>query len=291
MATNYYSVSGHIIGERNVGGSRTNYAADSLGSVVATLVAGAIQNNYANKPYGALLQKSGLGPDPSFGWIGTSGYRQTSRLYAEEYVRSRTYSSNTSRWTAKDPTWPREYPYCYVNGKPVSVSDPNGLGGPGGDVVRQRNYQGCPWYIMLKCGIIHFANRQAILDCCADYLDLQQRKRASPFVPPPLKGISTPQCDAFYITQWHIANEGCGKVCSALMCEELPWYASKECDLWCADQCQTVTKSGISPKWAVCGMYPKDPTEPHSCGDCCQIECGHNSICLDNCGVDCCGSY
>ncbi len=129
--TNYYSVNGQIIGERTAAATRTNYSVDALGSVTGTLVSGAIQNTYAYNPYGSLLQKTGVGTDPAFTWIGARGYRNTRRQYAESYIRARTYSTLVGRWTSKDSQWPREPAYGYSKSCPSTYIDPKGT---------------CPWY-------------------------------------------------------------------------------------------------------------------------------------------------
>ena len=126
--TNYYSVNGKIVGERIASGSRINYATDALGSVTGTLVGPSLQNIYAYKPYGAVLSRSGIGSDPAFAWVGTKGYRVTSRGWSETYVRARTYSQGTARWTTRDPRWPQEAAYAYLNGSPMTILDPTGLG-------------------------------------------------------------------------------------------------------------------------------------------------------------------
>src|SRR5438034_1098879 len=102
--TNYYSIDGKILGEKTTGGSRVDYLTDALGSVTATLNQSAqVINTYRYKPFGAQLAKTGVGADPSFLWVGTQGYRKTSRKFSDFYVRARHYSSEEGRWTTKDP--------------------------------------------------------------------------------------------------------------------------------------------------------------------------------------------
>ena len=68
--TNYYTVNGEIIGERTAGSPRVDYLTDALSSVAATVNQSAqVVNTYRYKPYGALLAKTGTGPDPAFGWL------------------------------------------------------------------------------------------------------------------------------------------------------------------------------------------------------------------------------
>lgn len=69
-----------MLGEKAAGGSRLDYLTDALGSVTATVdQTGSVVNRYTYKPYGALLNKSGAGADPSFQGVGSLGYRQTSK--------------------------------------------------------------------------------------------------------------------------------------------------------------------------------------------------------------------
>lgn len=126
--TNYYSVNGEIIGEKPVGGTRTDYLSDALGSVMATVNQSAqVVNTYRYKPYGALLAKTGVGADPSFQWVGSQGYRQTSKKFSDVYVRARHYDTNTARWTTVDPLWPNELAYIYAACNPSHRTDPLGL--------------------------------------------------------------------------------------------------------------------------------------------------------------------
>lgn len=149
--TNYINVGETIIGEHPVGGTRINYAVDALHSVIGTIVAGDLENTYANKPYGAKLSKTGVGGDPAFTWLGSLGYRSTDRSWSEIYVRHRSYGCLTARWTTVDPKWPAEaaFPYCKCN--PTTNQDPSGL---------------CPESVMIGCIVI---NPFAAELCCALY--------------------------------------------------------------------------------------------------------------------------
>src|SRR5689334_17180341 len=104
--TNYITVNELIVGEEFLGGGRTDYAVDALGSVTGTLVGGVLQNTYAYKPFGAQLAKIGGGNDPNFLWVGSSGYWPTPRTWCEFYVRARHYSHAFCRWSTHDPLWP-----------------------------------------------------------------------------------------------------------------------------------------------------------------------------------------
>ncbi len=124
--TNYYTVDGMILGE-STSGVHTSYGPDALGSVIATYAAGAPQNSYLWAPYGTRIQKTGSASDPSFGWNGSSGYRNTGRNYAGLYVRRRPYDYSTGQWVSADPTWPSQRAYTYSLLSPATISDPSGL--------------------------------------------------------------------------------------------------------------------------------------------------------------------
>jgi len=129
--TNYYAVNGELLGEKTVGNSRLDYLTDALGSVTATLNQSAqVVNTYRYKPYGTQLAKTGTGVDPAYTWVGTQGYRQTGRKFADVYVRARHYSSANGRWTTTDPLrWFSDdaSAYAYAASNPSSYSDPTGL--------------------------------------------------------------------------------------------------------------------------------------------------------------------
>ncbi len=136
--TNYYTVNGEIIGERTAGSPRVDYLTDALGSVTATVnQSGQVVNTYRYKPYGELLAKTGGGPDPAFGWVGTKGYRPTKQNFSDFYVRARHYDSSTGRWPNVDPIgfyvgepFARVQPYGYAFSCPNTRIDPSGLAPP-----------------------------------------------------------------------------------------------------------------------------------------------------------------
>ena len=84
-------------------------------------------NSYRFAAYGSLLLKTGSDPDPSFGWVGTLGYRRTTMPYADQYVRARHYGGVEGRWTSVDPLWPMERAYIYVADNPATATDVYGL--------------------------------------------------------------------------------------------------------------------------------------------------------------------
>lgn len=127
--TNYHTMNGEIIGE-TTSGVRTDYLTDALGSVTATMNQSAqIINTYRYKPFGALLAKTGTGADPAFGWVGTQGYRQTSKKFSNFHIRRRHYDMETARWTTKDPRGYEDGVNLYrnVGNNPVLATDPSGL--------------------------------------------------------------------------------------------------------------------------------------------------------------------
>ena len=103
----------------------------ALGSVTATVNQSAqVVNSYRYKPFGALLAKTGTGPDPAFGWVGTKGYRPSRQNFSDFYVRARHYDSATGRWPNVDPIgFAVGYVshYVYVTNSTVNLIDPTGL--------------------------------------------------------------------------------------------------------------------------------------------------------------------
>ncbi len=127
--TNYFTIDGEIIGEET-GGTQTDYLTDALGSVTATVNQSAqVVNTYTYKPYGEQLAKTGAGADPKFGWVGSLGYRKTSRRFSEQYVRARHYGTLQGQWTTKDPLYEERLktPYTYVSQNLPTHVDPSGL--------------------------------------------------------------------------------------------------------------------------------------------------------------------
>ena len=127
--TSYYAVNGEIIGENGPNG-RIDHQMDALGSVVGTMnSSGSAQKVYRYKPYGAVLNDSGPGPEPLFRWVGTKGYRYSGRAQSDFYVRSRHYGSTAGGWNSVDRMWPIEPPYTYALDNPTSAADPTGDAG------------------------------------------------------------------------------------------------------------------------------------------------------------------
>lgn len=135
---NYYTVGGEIIGE-STGATRSDYMRDALGSVTGVVDSGgALGRSYAYEPFGGLLAATGSGPDPLFGWVGASGYRETTLAHASHYVRLRHYAQEEGRWTTSDPLANVSlegtplllallHLYDYAGENPVTISDSIGL--------------------------------------------------------------------------------------------------------------------------------------------------------------------
>lgn len=123
---NYYTVEGMIVAD-DVAGTRTDYLADSSGSVVATASQTAsIVNTFVYKPFGELLA-TGAKRQPPFLWLGTWGYRKERGKGADVYVRTRHYGTSFGQWSSVDPLWPWEPPYTYAMQNPTTYADPSGL--------------------------------------------------------------------------------------------------------------------------------------------------------------------
>jgi RHS repeat-associated protein len=143
--TNYHTVNGEIIGETTTGSPRVDYLTDALGSVTATVNQSAqVVNTYRYTPYGSTLAKTGPGPDPAFGWVGTKGYRPTGNPFSNFYVRKRHADSATGRWPAMDPIRHRlrgTNGYVYARNRPAIIVDPSGLYPP---VITNPGFPGVP---------------------------------------------------------------------------------------------------------------------------------------------------
>jgi len=148
MSKQFHSIGGIIIGETSTGSPRVDYLTDALGSVTATVNQTAqVVNTYRYKPFGATLAKTGTGPDPSFGWVGTKGYRPTGNPFSNFYVRRRHADSTAGRWPTQDPIRyaGREWnPYVYVGNSPVAVTDPTGLSAD--DELCAKWYNSSKWH-------------------------------------------------------------------------------------------------------------------------------------------------
>ena len=110
--------------------SRVDYMVDFLGSVTGSTDknGGLLGSDRRYKPFGEVLSGDPVKP-LNFAWTGNTGSMHTGMLYSEQYNRARHYSTTTNIWTTRDPLWPSEHAYGYVNGNPVMWVDPNGNGG------------------------------------------------------------------------------------------------------------------------------------------------------------------
>ncbi|MCB0826047.1 MAG: hypothetical protein KDC26_07650 [Armatimonadetes bacterium] len=129
----YYSLNGQILGEHDVSSGQTlQYARDALGNVRKTIDSdtGNVVHSYIYKPWGEIWQTTGTGATSRrFCWIGSWGYANTNRHYQfnSYYVRARHYSGVMGAWMTRDPLWPMEMPYGYVNGRVYLAVDPSGM--------------------------------------------------------------------------------------------------------------------------------------------------------------------
>ncbi len=106
------------------------YSRDALGNTRAIVDGkGTVINTYAYKPYGEVVigQIRNSSVDPRFLWVGSWGYRSTFQLWQTHYVRARHYSNPLGAWTTRDPLWPSEPGWRYVDGRVMSSADPTGL--------------------------------------------------------------------------------------------------------------------------------------------------------------------
>lgn len=122
----YNAVNGQILGEvSGASGARPiDYLTDALGSVVATVSKGTLQNTYRWAGYGQQVSKTGASPDPKFLWAGGWGYRDTSCF---SYVRARHYSEPHGCWITVDLQWPAESAFGYASQRVATNVDVSGL--------------------------------------------------------------------------------------------------------------------------------------------------------------------
>ena len=149
--TRYYTVNDRIVGENGPNG-RIDYQVDALGSVVGTMnSSGSEQKVYRYKPFGAVLNDSGPGAEPLYRWVGAGGYRATSLVHSDYYVRARHYGSIESTWSSVDLLWPTNWPYQYASRNPASISDPSGLISTGSGTTSSKICQCCPVFVKFSC--------------------------------------------------------------------------------------------------------------------------------------------
>jgi len=66
-------------------------------------------------------------PRQGYGYTGNTGSRHLGILLAEQYNRRRIFTTWFKQWITRDPLWPEELAYGYVNGNPTTWIDPRGL--------------------------------------------------------------------------------------------------------------------------------------------------------------------
>lgn len=234
LKTSYFCVNGEYIGESS-NGVRTDYITDGLGSVVGTVHQNAqVVNTYRYKPFGGLLAKTGVGPDPKLRWVGAHGYRQTNNKYADVHIMRRHDDTTTGRWTTRDPI-ARETDavnaYTYALQRPTVLIDPTGLKV---DVTNCDRNQSVKQKLDKACGCVNSltaADWQKINACILKY------RRAF-----------DPRCETLSKADQACMRQFCGKGCGELHCS---W--NEDCHgFWarCASDCvfcNNTTKVG-------CGM-------------------------------------
>ena len=110
---------------------------DALGSVTGTVNQSArCRTPTATSPTGRCLPKTGTAADPKMQWVGSLGYRATTRRQSDYYVRARHYGSLPGMWTTVDPLWPTEPAVAYASARPTLNTDPSGLYDPCGEIAQ-----------------------------------------------------------------------------------------------------------------------------------------------------------
>jgi hypothetical protein len=124
MTERFYSVNGQMMGYES-GGVKKDFLTDHLGSITAEIDQN--QNRTFETRYSAYGRNNwSTGTGCGFGWVGSSGYRETGLFHMSHYVRARHYSYLTGSWSTVDPLWPREASYGYVMGRAPFQIDRDG---------------------------------------------------------------------------------------------------------------------------------------------------------------------
>jgi len=126
----FTQVDGQIVGEvTDLTGTPTtkSYLEDFLGSVTGEVsTSNVVSNSRRFTPYGRdWLGAASVAHSP--GWVGGHGYHPTGLKWAGYSVFHRVVTPETGQWTTRDPIWPGQRPYGYVNGNPTTWIDPSGL--------------------------------------------------------------------------------------------------------------------------------------------------------------------
>lgn len=124
IVTTFTTINGMLVHEDR-GGAETEYVSDPLGSLVQTRNSSGTKTYEAEYwPYGELQTSTGTNPS-SWGYVGLLGYLTESATMI--YVRARYLLTKYARWLTKDPLWPMEAPFVYVQSNPATTTDPQGL--------------------------------------------------------------------------------------------------------------------------------------------------------------------
>ncbi len=126
VASVLYTNFGGMLVHEDRGGVHRTYAHDEMGNTSYLLDDNGITDSYEYTPYGTVKSHTGSAVTP-FTFIGALGYFSTGLSQFSQYVRARWYSANTGNWGSKDPLWPRQKAYAYVDGNPAMATDPSGL--------------------------------------------------------------------------------------------------------------------------------------------------------------------
>ena len=125
--TNYYTVNGKIRGQHVQGDAEgKDYLLDASGNLVGVYQGDYLKADAAYDPFGNILDSWNIS-FYNFTWAGGHGYRQTGLAFSSAYVRARHYSNMDAAWTTRDPLWPSEMPYGYVEGRVPGSVDPSGM--------------------------------------------------------------------------------------------------------------------------------------------------------------------
>jgi len=115
--TYYYSIEGQILGQQVLGEAEgKDYLLDASGNLVGVYQGDYLKADASYDAFGNILDSWNIS-FYNFTWGGGHGYRQTGLAFSSVYVRARHYSNLDAGWTTRDPLWPSEMPYGYVNGR------------------------------------------------------------------------------------------------------------------------------------------------------------------------------
>ena len=128
FATTNGQITGFVEGDLGPLGAYLSgdYLLDFLGSVTGEVDALASLSGVRRfKPSGEKVSGALVFRGPGF--TGASGSRHTMVPFADQYNEQRVLSTRLMQWITRDPLWPHELPYGYVNGNPTTWIDPSGL--------------------------------------------------------------------------------------------------------------------------------------------------------------------